>query len=209
MEVKNNLYLIIMKKLLLTSFLLQFSLLYGQSKYDFKLTKSFEVELNKSICLNSNNWFCFKTNRNLFYLIMYHSNSGCNRNSLRLVDTVSFTPYISTVHSFCLDNDQKEFVVLWETEYENLSFILAYYLIGNQLFKIGRLKISLSCPTCEYFGYPIKSISIRKVNDDIEFSFLEDLNYWKSESEEEMFKAGKFKYQFNIKQKKVKIITNK
>ena len=198
-----------MKIIFLTTLLLQFSLLYGQSKYDLKLNKSVQFNANKSMCLNSNNCFYFKTDRGLQYLILYHSNSGSKRNALMIVDTVDFTPYTSIIHSFSSDNNKKEFVVLWETEFESSSYILAYYLIGNQLLKIGELKISLSCPTCEYFGYPIKSISIRKVNDDIEFSFLEDLNYGISDSEEKLFKAGEFKYRYNISQKKLEVVTNR
>lgn len=197
-----------MKIFFLTVLLLQFSLLWAQSRYDFKLNISVQVDFNKSICLNSNNCFYFKTDRRQFYLIMYHSNSGWKRNTLKMVDTVDVTPYTSTVHSFCSDNDKKEFVILWETEYESVSYILAYYLIGNELFKIGELEISLSCPTCEYFGYPIKSIDVRKINDDIEFSFLEDLDYRISESEEKTFKPGEFLYRYNLNQKKLKVVTN-
>lgn len=197
-----------MKFYFLTTLLLQFSLNYGQATYNFKLNQSFTVQSKKPICLNSNNCLCFKSDNSFSYLIMYHSNSGCKRNALRIVDTVDVTPYTSKVHSFCSDNDKKEFVVLWETEFESSSYILAYYLIGNQLFKIGELKISLSCPTCEYFGYPIKSICIRKVYDDIDFSFLKDLNYWISDSEEKMFKPGEFKYRYNLSQKKLEVITN-
>ena len=208
-EVKKiNSSLVIMKIIFLSTLLLQFSLIYCQSKYDFKLNKSVEVDLNKSICLNSNNCFYFKTDRGLHHLLLYHSNSGSKRNALMIVDTVDFTDYTSIVHSFSSDNNKREFVVLWETEFESYSYILAYYLIGNQLFKIGELKILLSCQTCEYFGYPIKSIGIRKVNDGIEFLFLKDLNYRISESEEKMFKTGTFKYQYDIGQKKLKVITN-
>jgi len=197
-----------MKIFFLTVLLLQFSLLWAQTKYDFKLTKSVQFNAGKSMYLNSNNCLCFKSDNSFSYLIMYHSNYGCKRNALMIVDTVDVTPYTSKVHSFCSDNDKKEFVVLWETKYESLSYILAYYLIGNQLFKIGELKISLSCPTCEYFGYPIKSIGIRKVNDNIEFSFLKDLDYRISESEEKTFKPGEFKYRYNISQKKLEVVTN-
>jgi len=198
-----------MKFCFLTTLLLQFSLNYGQATYNFKLNQSYPVPSKKTICLNSNNCLFFKRDKTFSYLLLYHSNSGFKRNALRIIDSVDVTPYTSRVYCFCSDIDKKEFVVLWETAYESLSCILAYYLKGNQLFKIGDLKISLNCKTCEYFGYPIKSICIKKVDDNIEFSFLEDLNFWKSGSEEEMFKVGKFKYQFNIKQKNLKIITNK
>lgn len=196
-----------MKIYLLAFFLFQFNLIYSQTNYDFKLNKSIEVDLKKSICLNTNNYLFFKTDRRQFYLIMHHSNSVHIRKSQMIVDTVDNTPYKSRVHIFNSIVNKEEFIVLWETEFESLSYITAYYLTGKQLIKIGELKISLSCPTCEYFGYPIKSISIRKVNNDIDFSFLEDLGYWVKGDEEKFFKAGAFKYLYNVNQKKLKVVT--
>ena len=139
---------------------------------------------------------------------MHHSNLGCKSNSLSTIDSVDVSPYKSMVYIYTLKRDKKEMVVVWETEFESLSYFLAYYLIGKQLFKIGELKIALSCTTCDDACYPIKSIRISKVNDDIEFSFLKDLDYGVSDSGWETYKAGTFKYQYSILQKKLKVVIN-
>lgn len=195
-----------MKIYLLSILLIQFSLIYSQPKYDFRLKKSVEVNLNKTIYLNSDNSLTFKTDKRQFYSIMNYSNSRFRQNSKQSIDSVDLTPYVSRVHCFNSEINKDEIVVVWESEFENKSYISVYYLKDNQLMKIGELKISLSCPTCEYFGYPIKSINIQKDKNNIEFSFLEDLEYWISGDREIFFKAGTFKYQFDISQKKLKVI---
>ena len=175
----------------------------GQANFEFKLQNSFLVDLKTPVCINKNDCFCFSSDSNVFYLMMYYPDANCEKK--KLVDTVEFSPYESTIHSF-KSQKNNTYVVLWEIEYEYFPVILAYYIVEGKLVRIGELEISLPCQSCESFEYPIKDIKILQAKDEIEISFLKDIKY-KENNEWKLFKAGDLKYSFNIKTKKLKHIT--
>ena len=196
-----------MKAYFLTCVLLScLSLLFGQTKQNLKLSKSKVVSIVNPISLGSDNYFSFRTDDNYQYLMMQYSNLRCEQNIPKTtVDTIDYSPYKSKLYSY-VSEDRKEYVILWVTEYEYYPDIIAYYLKEHQLFKIGRLEISRPCPSCESFEYPIESIIVIKINDNIEFSFSKDVNFKLNDTEWKLYKPGLLKYQYNILQKKVEII---
>lgn len=178
----------------------------GQTNSEFKLQNSFLVNLQNSVCINTKDCFCFSSDSNLYHLIMYYSTAKCEKK--KLIDTVDFSPYKSMVHSF-KSQKNNTYVVLWETEYEYYPIIQAYYITEEKLVKIGELEISLPCQSCESFEYPIKNIRITKKKEDIEISFLKEVNYRrKGEVEWKLFKPGTLKYRFNTISKEFKHIIN-
>lgn len=167
----------------------------GQVHTKFKLENSYPVSLKNAVCISATDCFCFSSDSNLYYLMMYYSNAKCENQ--KLVDTVEFSPYKSTVHSF-KSQKNNSYVVLWETEYEYISVIKAYYIAEGRLAEMGELKISLPCQSCESLDYPIKDIQILHKKEEIEISFLKDVNYKEKDSDEwKLFKAGALKYHFN------------
>ena len=167
----------------------------GQTNFMFKLEKSYPVSLDKAVCISVTDCFCLSSYSNIYNLMIYYSDEECE--TKRLIDTVEFSPYNSTIHSF-KSKKNNSYVVLLETEYEYIPLIQAYYITEGKLAKIGELKISLPCQSCESFEYPIKEIQILQENEEIEISFLKDVNYKdKDSSEWKLSKAGALKYSFN------------
>lgn len=184
----------VMKRIFFIMLLLPF-VSCGQANQEFKLLNSFPVNLKIPVCVTKNDCFCFSSDSNMFYLVMHYSDAKCENQ--KLVDSVEFSPYKSTVHSF---KSQKcnSYVVLWETEYEYIPTILAYYITEERFAKIGELEISLPCQSCESLEYPIKDIQILHKKEEIEISFLKDINYKEKDSDEWIFfKAGTLRYSFN------------
>lgn len=189
---------------LLSILLIHLNLLSAQTTQHFKLSKPKVVNTDKTIRIGSNN-FSFKTDDYLDYLIMECSSFKSEPNDLKVViDTVDYSPYNSKLYSFISNN--KEFVVLWVTEYEYYPLIIAYYLKEGSLSKIGSLEISRPDSLNESFEYPIKCIRVSKLGDNIEFSFLKDVNYKINDNEWKLYKAGLITYRYNIPDKKFEII---
>lgn len=167
----------------------------GQANQEFKLQNSFLVNLKTPVCITNNDCFFFSSDSSMFYLVMHYSDAKYENQ--KLVDSVEFSPYKSTIHSF-KSQKNNSYVVLWETEYEYIPIIQAYYIAEERLAKIGELEISLPCQTCESLEYPIKDIQILHKKEEIEISFLKDINYKEKDSSEwKLFKAGTLRYYFN------------
>ena len=145
----------------------------GSINTEFRLQKSSLNSLKKALCLNENNCFLMDSDSSLTNIKLYYLNS--NLKHKQLVDSVEFTPYKSIIHSF-KSQKNNSYVILWETEYEYVPVILAYYIEDGKLLKMGELNISLPCQSCESFEYPINDIQIQQKNNDIEISFLKDVN---------------------------------
>jgi hypothetical protein len=177
-----------------------------QSNSKFKLQHSFQVGPQKSICISTKDCFCFSADSNLYHLIMYYSNVKCENK--KLIDSVEFSPYKSTLHSFKSQNGSS-FIILWETEYEYYPLIQAYYITGGKLVKIGKLDISLPCQSCESFEYPIKDIQILQKGKDFEFSFLENVNYKPEDNTDwQLYKSGSLKIIFNTETNELRSISS-
>lgn len=178
----------------------------GNSQSEFKLQNSFQIELKKSVRINTKDCFYFSADVSLSQLFMYYSNAELEKK--KLIDTVEFSPYKSILHSFQLQN-RDSYIILWETEYEFYPLIYAYYITDGNIVKIGELLISLPSQSCESFEYPIKAIKILQYGKELEFSFLEDVNYkpqnctnWK------LYKAGALKCLFNTETNVLRYITS-
>jgi hypothetical protein len=175
-----------------------------ETNEDFTFQNSYSIDFKIPTCITKNDCFCFSSDSNLFSLMMYYSDAKCEEK--KLIETVEFSPYNSTVHSFKSQKDNS-YVVLWETEYEYIPIIQAYYIFEGRLMKIGELEISLPCQSCESFQYPIKEIKIFQRKEEIEISFLNDVNYRATGSNEwKLYKAGTLKYRFNKKTNELKHI---
>jgi len=167
----------------------------GQTNSAFKLQNSSSVDLKVPICITKNDCFCFSSDSNLYYLMMYYSDAKCENK--KLIDSVEFSPYNSTIHSL-KSQKNNSYVVLWETKYEYIPVIQAYYIAEGKLVRMGELEVSLPCQSCESFEYPIKDIQILQKKQEIEISFLKDVNYKEKDSSEwKLSKAGVLKYYFN------------
>jgi hypothetical protein len=178
---------------------------WGQANHEFKLQNSFPTNLKTTVCISKNDCFCFSNDSSLFYLVIHYSDTKCKNKEF--IDTVEFTPYKSTVHSF-KSQKKNSYVVLWETEYEHIPVIQAYYIEGRRLAKIGKLEISLPCESCESLNYPVKYIRITQEKEEIEISFLKDVNYrTEGDNAWSLYKAGNLKYRFNTETKLLKNIT--
>lgn len=172
----------------------------------FKLIGSFPVSKKSPICINEKNCFCFRNDSSVYHLIMYQSNINCQQ--IELVDSVDFSPYKSTLHSFKSEKNNS-FVIFWETEYEYFPAVLAYYFNEGKLLKIGEFQVSLPCQICESYNYPLQDIQIIQNHEDIEITFLKDINYKQGKEDKlKLFKPGSLKYSFNIANRKLSVITD-
>ncbi len=176
----------------------------GQVHTEFNLQNSFPVTLEESVCINADDCFCFSSDSNVSYLMMHYPDVKCEKKNL--VDTVDFSPYKSMIHSF-KSQKKNTYVVLWETEYEYFPVIIAYYIAAGKLVRMGELKISLHCQSCESLDYLIKYIQIFQEKDEIEISFVKDLKYKENDdSEWQLFKAGTLKYRFNTETNELRVV---
>ncbi len=174
----------------------------GQSNLEFELLNSFPINLKEPVCINTRDCFYFSSDSNLYYLVMSYSDVQCEKK--KLIDSVDFSPYSSKIHVFKLQKNNT-YVVLWETEYEYLSILIAYYLEAGRIFRMGELEISLPCQSCESMEYPIKDIRIQEKKNEIEISFLKEVNYKeKNSSQWNTYKPGVLKFHFNKLSKEFK-----
>lgn len=177
----------------------------GQINQEFKLQNSFPINLKTPVCISKDDCFCFSSDSSLFYLIMNYSDAKCEKK--KLVDSVEFSSYKSMVHGFKSQKDNS-YVVLWETEYEYYPEVFAYYVVGKSIIKVGELPISLPCQTCESFEFPVQDVQIIQDKDELEISFLKDVNQRNSGNNEwKLYKAGLLKYRFNTETRKLQTIT--
>lgn len=177
----------------------------GQSNSELKLQNSFPIKQKEPICINEKNCFYFTSNSDVSYLKMYYLDEDKQK---KLIDSVEFSPYKSRIHSFKSQKDNSYFI-LWETEYEYLPVIIAYYVSEDELVKIGQLEISLPCISCESFEYPIKDIQVFKKNEEIEISFLKNVRYKAKDTEQwKEYKSESLKFYFNILNKEFKVKTD-
>lgn len=192
-----------MIKLYFILFLLPF-VSCGQTNAKFNFQNSFLINLKEDICINERNCFCFISNSSVSYLEMYYF---AEDKPEKLIDSVEFSPYKSRIHSF-KSQKKNAYVILWETEYEYFPVINAYYVAEGKLARIGQLGISLPCKSCESFEYPIKDIQILQKNEEIEISFLKDVNYKEKDSQQwKEYKQGTLTFYFNILSKEFKANT--
>jgi hypothetical protein len=165
----------------------------------FRLEQAISTNFKKEICIAENVCFSFNADTDFINLLMYYS---AERKTA--VDSVEYSPYKSTIYIFKSRNDSS-YIVLWETEYEYVPILKAYYIAEGNLFTLGELNISLPCQFCESFEYPIKDIQIVQNQEEIEFSFLSNVACRDNDEEEwQIYKAGCLKYCFNIVNKNFK-----
>lgn len=177
----------------------------GQSHSRYNLQKSFLIKLNESICIKDNNCFYFSNDSGFSYLDMYFV---AENKSKKIIDSVEFSPYKSRIHDY-KSPKENDCIVLWETEYEFFSVIIAYYFTYGKLEKMGELKISLPCESCESFGYPIKEIQITKKKGQVVISFLKNVNYRNTDTQQwKEYKPGTLKFFFNILNKEFEVNTD-
>ena len=146
----------------------------GHDYSEFKLQNSVQIKQQNQVCINIKECFYFSADSSLNQLFMYYSKAEGGK--MKLIDSVDFSPYKSTIHSFPSQN-KDSYIVLWETEYEYEPLIYAYYITRGTNIKMGELSISLACQSCESVLYPMEDIRIIKEGEEIEFSFLKDVYY--------------------------------
>jgi len=112
--------------------------------------------------------------------------------------------YSLTLHSFMFEKNNS-YVVLWESEYESYSFFTIYYLYQGMIVKIGVWGFSISriIYGCEYCNYPVEDIRIINKDNEIEFSFVKDVDFMVITEDFDFdhwgtFDAGELTVSFNI-----------
>ena len=164
----------------------------------FEIQNSFSLNNESDICISTEDCFSCISDSNLFYKIMHYSYGGSEEKK-QIVDTVEFTPYFSTLHSF-KSQKNNSYVVLWKIESEFIPIFNAYYIKDGVLMKLGEFKVYLPCESCDVFDYSIENIQIRQRNKEIEFLFLKDLYYMDRNIDAwTLYKARALMLHFNIK----------
>jgi hypothetical protein len=162
-----------MKKILFLLFIIPFSS-YCQDNLEFKLKFSKKVDLEKTICISKNDYFCVETDKGLYFEYLYYLQS--NGENRQIIDSSWIDGYGSTIHCFMSENNDS-YVVLWEWEGEHFPVFNIYYFKDKLLIKVGEWGIIKPCKTCDYSGYYVKDIQINKRNDEIIFLFLKNVEF--------------------------------
>lgn len=185
-----------MKKYFIIIIFAFFCKVYGQSTFKFKFQNSYQISNLKSINIITKKFFLLSDNNLNYFSLHYYSSRDRKK---KLIDRVEFSPYASTLYSYKL-KDNNSYIIFWETEYEYYPIVKVYYIINDRLHKIGELMISLPCKTCESFEYPLKKVKVLKKGNEIQISFLEDVNCKLKESSKwKFFKKGAVTYLYNTK----------
>jgi len=162
-----------MKKIFLFLFLIPY-ISYCQTYSDYLLQKSKKVDWNETICTSEKNCFYVISDKDLFFEFLYYL-YGKDGNK-QLIDSSWIDGYGSTLHSY-FSQKNTSYVVLWEIEGEHFPTFNSYYLKDGKIIKIGEWGISSFCETCDYSGYLIGNIRVYQYDEEIQFSFLEDLAF--------------------------------
>ena len=192
-----------MKKIFFILFLIPI-ISYCQTDTEFKLQNSIVVKWEKNIHITKNDYFLLNDDTSNFCSIMLYSYGGSGKK--QAIDSIDYSGllYGSTLNSFKNENDNSH-VVLWKVDGEYNPFFYIYYIKDGKLMKIGEWVIYE--PPGEILpdrlDYSVKNIRIYKINDEIEFSFLKDVEfmvYRENHNYDEWgtFKAGKLTVSFNI-----------
>lgn len=179
-----------------------FIILTSCTKSNYKLIDSFEVNSSSNICVKRGGCFYFENDSSLSIFSMYYLDKESNVGTL--VDAVELSPYTSNFLIFRSQRNKSN-VIIWETRSEYYPTILTYYLKKSSLKKIGELQISLPCEMCESLEYPLEDLKIYDSKDQLEITFLKDVNSRLSSHENwRFYKAESAKYIFNFKTGKLK-----
>lgn len=168
-----------------------------------------QVEVSVSV---NDNMEIFCTNSICFYLSRDSSFINLNLNffektkgtdTSELLDQTDDTPYGSKLHFF-QSKREKDYILLWETEYEFSPTLIGYYINDNVVMKIGIFNIYSACEDCDELTYPIERMEISKVNSkQLEFLFLDKVVFISETGLIETFNSNQFKYIFNIEKKEL------
>jgi len=124
-------------------------------------------------CISEDICFFVTTNLKGWQLSLFvaERDSGQSQFVPEIVDQVSPTDYKWHLYFYRTDQEKDGILLIWETEYEFASHIMAYWLRADTLNAVGHLPVILDCMDCDYAGYPVESISIRKIDDRLLFDF--------------------------------------
>ena len=150
---------------------------YCQTDTEFKLQKSIKFDWGDNKCITENNCFSLVLDTSDFRLTMFYSDEKFG--TKQVVETkIDYLSYGSTLNSFKNKKDNS-YVVLWKIDDEHYPFFYIYYIKDGKLMKIGEWVIYE--PPGEILpdrlDYSVKNIRIYKINDEIEFSFLKDVEF--------------------------------
>lgn len=161
-------------------FLLFLSVSYCQADSEFKLQESFTDKWDNN-CISKTD--CFYSafistddDINDLYYILYYSHGNENWQAIDSIDPSGF--YNSTLYSF-QNEITNSYIVLWKYESEYNPFFYTYYINEGKILKIGEWGISVLAIEyyCEYCDYSIEDIRIHQKDDEIEFSFLKNMDF--------------------------------
>lgn len=207
-----------MKKIFFILFFIPF-ISYCQSDTEFKLQNSISVEWGKN-CISQMDCFYLSLDSALtfsdddiydYYYILYYSYGKENRKTIATGD-FSDLGYDITLNIF-KNETNNSYVVIWKIEMEYVPSFYVCYIRDGIIMKIGEWGIAIPYIEyhCEYCDYAIEDIRIHQRDNEIEFSFLKNMNFVNLSTDIYnddwvLYKAGNLKISFNIVDGLLKVI---
>jgi len=184
---------------------------YCQTNTEFKLQNSFPVGWGKN-CISKIDCFYLSLDSALvfddddiydYYYTLYYSYGNENMQQIVTGDW-SDLGYSLTLHSFKSEKGNS-YIVFWKKEFEFSPVFDVYYIINGMVLKIGEWGVAISriVHNCEFCDYSVEDIRITQKNNEIEFSFLKEMQFTVINEEYDYddwgtFKAGELTVSFSI-----------
>ena len=207
-----------MKNLFFILFLIPF-ISFCQADSEFVFKDSISVDWGKN-CISKMDCFFLNLDSTLlfndediyeYYYTLYYLCENGNKQTMA-TGYWEDLGYNVTLYSFQSEKN-KSYVVLWKFEFEYNPYFNAYYIHNGKILKIGEWGIAVPYTeyNCEYCDYSVEDIRIYQRDNEIEFSFLKNMNFidtsvdinnydWIS------YKAGELVLSFNILNESLKVI---
>jgi len=199
-----------MKRFYFILFLFPF-IVFCQSDTEFKLQRSVIFEWGKNNCITNND--CFYINSvpvDVACYLLYYSYQGEEK---QMIDTVfSFILYDLILNRYENEKDNS-YVILLKIEEEHYPTFYVYHINNGKLKIIGKWVIYEPPGEVlpDYLDYSIEDIRIHQREDEIEFSFLKDMNFVDLSADIYnydwvLYKAGELIISFNIVDETLRLI---
>jgi len=180
-----------------SEFILQKPFFDQWSRYCISKMGCFDLTLDSTLAFSKNGINYYDD-----YYYLYYSYGSEYKQLIDSIDPAGI--YGSMLYNFKNETDNS-YVVLWKMEGEYNPFFNAYYISKRKIVKIGEWGMTVS--NIEYYGeycdYAIEDVRIHQRHNEIELSFLKNMNFIdlsKDIYNEDwaLYKAGELIITFNI-----------
>lgn len=163
------------------------------NELEVKQAKNHSIQLTKDYVLT------IKLDENLYdHILTFRYKSTVNH-----TDTFAITPYGFNFRLFETVNE-KDLLLIIEVEYEFTSEYPIYLFKNDEIKKIGYLNIMLDCDSCDVLNYPLSDIVVKGSQNEIEFSFIEDLILI-NDKKDDFYGKDEIVFHYNINKNEFKI----